>query len=105
MKSKTLEERMVKRISRKRGDAFVRADFEDIGGYDQVGRVLRRMVGKGWLVRVGQGLYVRARPSITDGEPIPARGPAEPCEENLLCKTPWHLYGACSDPKTMPSKE
>jgi hypothetical protein len=74
MKSKTLEERMVKRISRKRGDAFVRADFEDIGGYDQVGRVLRRMVGKGWLVRVGQGLYVRARPSITDGEPIPARG-------------------------------
>jgi hypothetical protein len=74
MKPETLEGRMLKRISRKRGDAFQRADFEDLGGYDQVGRVLRKMVQEGRLVRVGQGLYVRASPSITSGEPIPARG-------------------------------
>ena len=74
MKPETLDERMLKRISQKRGDAFVRADFEDLGGYDQVGRVLRKMVREGRLVRVGQGLYVRASPSITSGEPIPARG-------------------------------
>ena len=53
MKSKTLEGRMLKRISRKRGDAFLRADFEDLGGYDQVGRVLRKMVREGRLLRVG----------------------------------------------------
>src|SRR5215469_8988455 len=41
MKPETLEGRMVKRISRKRGDAFLRADFEDVGGYDQVGRLQR----------------------------------------------------------------
>jgi hypothetical protein len=74
MKRKMLEERMLKRISRKRSDAFLRADFEDLGGYDQVGRVLRKMVREGRLVRVGQGLYVRASPSITSGEPTPARG-------------------------------
>ena len=74
MKPETLEERMLKRISQKRGDAFLRADFEDLGGYDQVGRVLRKMVREGRLVRVGQGLYVRASPSITSGQPIPARG-------------------------------
>ena len=74
MKPETLEERMSKRIGRKRGDAFLRADFEDLGGYDQIGRVLRKMVREGWLVRVGQGLYVRASPSITNGEPLPARG-------------------------------
>jgi Family of unknown function (DUF6088) len=74
MKPKTLEERMLKRISRKRGDAFLRADFEDLGGYDQVGRLLRKMVRESRLVRVGQGLYVRASSSITSGKPIPARG-------------------------------
>ena len=70
MKPETLEGWMLKRIGRKRGDAFLRADFEDLGGYE----VLRKMVQEGRLVRVGQGLYVRASPSITSGEPIPARG-------------------------------
>jgi hypothetical protein len=34
-----------------RGDVFLRADFEDLGGYDQVGRVLRKIVREGRLVR------------------------------------------------------
>ena len=66
MKPETLEDRLLKRIDRKRGDVFLRADFEDLGGYDQVGRVLRELVRKGRLVRVGQGLYARARPSIDE---------------------------------------
>jgi hypothetical protein len=69
MKPETLEGRMLRRISRKRGDAFLRADFEDL-----VGRALRKMVRKGRLVRVGQRLYVRGSSSITSGEPIPPRG-------------------------------
>jgi hypothetical protein len=64
----------LRRIEHKRGDAFVRADFEDLDGYDQVGRALRKIVREGRLVRVGRGLYARARPSITSGEPVPARG-------------------------------
>jgi hypothetical protein len=74
MRSETLEARLLKRIDRKRGDVFLRADFDDLGGYDQVGRVLRDIVRKGRLVRVGQGLYVRARPSMTSGEPVPVKG-------------------------------
>jgi hypothetical protein len=74
MKPETLETRLLNRIDRKRGDVFLRADFDDLGGYDQVGRVLRKIVREGRLVRVGQGLYARARPSITSGEPLPARG-------------------------------
>jgi hypothetical protein len=74
MRPETLEERLLKRIDRKRGDVFLRSDFEDLGGYDQVGRVLRKIVRVGRLVRVGQGLYARARPSLASGEPIPARG-------------------------------
>jgi hypothetical protein len=74
MKPETLEARLIKRVDRKRGDVFVRADFEDLGGYDQVGRALRQLVRDRRLVKIGQGLYARARPSMTSGEPVPVGG-------------------------------
>jgi hypothetical protein len=74
MRPETLETRLLQRIDRKRGDVFLRADFDDLGGYDQVGRALRQLVREGRLVKVGQGLYARARPSLTSGEPIPVGG-------------------------------
>jgi len=74
VKPETLESRILKRMERKRGDMFLRADFGDLGGYDQVGRVLRKIVREGQLVKVGQGLYARASRSITSGEPIPVQG-------------------------------
>jgi hypothetical protein len=74
LKPESLKDRLLKRIERWRGDVFLRADFEDLGSYDQVGRALRKIVGEGRLVRVGQGLYARARPSIGGGQPMPVRG-------------------------------
>jgi len=74
MKPGTLEARLLERIARKRGDVFFRADFDDLGGYDQVGCGLRQLVRESRLVRVGQGLYARARPSMTSGEPVPVGG-------------------------------
>jgi hypothetical protein len=74
MKPETLETRLLKRIDRKRGDVFLRTDFDDLGGYDQVGRVLRDLVRKGRLMKLGYGLYTRARPSLVDGQPTPVKG-------------------------------
>ena len=74
MRPVTLETRLLNRIERKRSDVFLRADFEDLGGYDQVGRALRKIVREGRLVRVGQGLHARARPSLATGEPVPVGG-------------------------------
>jgi hypothetical protein len=74
MKPETLETKLLTRIDRKRGDVFLRADFEDLGGYDQVGRALRTLIRKRQLVKVGQGLYARARTSSINGEAVPARG-------------------------------
>jgi hypothetical protein len=74
MKPETLETRILKRVERKRGDVFLRADFSDLGGYDQVGRALRKIVREGRLVRVGQGLYARAVAAPSDGRPIPNKG-------------------------------
>lgn len=74
MRPKSLNAQIVKRIARKRGDVFLRADFEDLGGYDQVGRSLSYLVKAGKLVKLGQGLYARATTSPFDGRPIPTKG-------------------------------
>ncbi len=74
MRAENLETRVIKRIARKRGDVFLRSDFRDLGGYDQVGRVLRGLVGKGKLLKIGQGLYARAAASPFDGTPAPIKG-------------------------------
>lgn len=74
MKTKTLESRVWKRISRKRGDIFMREDFADLGGYDQVGRCLRNLVRRGRLLKIGKGIYTRAVPSPFNGQPVPSKG-------------------------------
>ena len=57
----------------RRAGAFVREDFLGLGGYDQVGRALRELVRNGALVRVGYGIYAKARPSTVTGKPVPTR--------------------------------
>lgn len=103
MKPDTLEERVLKRIDRKRGDVFLRADFKDLGGYDQVGRALCKIVREGRLVRVGQGLYARARASMTGGEPVPRRGLATLTE----ALAGWGLRGCrhVSSEPTTPARQ
>jgi hypothetical protein len=68
------ERRITLRIARKRGDVFLRADFSDLGSYSQVGKALRKLVRDGCLIKIGQGIYARARPSSLDGKPMPMNG-------------------------------
>jgi hypothetical protein len=74
MKPETLETRLLKRIDRKRGDVFLRADFDDLGGYDQVGRGLRNLVRQGRLLKLGHGIYTRAAKSPFTDKPVPPKG-------------------------------
>jgi hypothetical protein len=74
VKPESLEERLAKRIARKRGDVFLRADFGDMGGYDQVGRALRSLVRKGQLLKLGYGIYTRAAKSPFTDLPVPPKG-------------------------------
>jgi hypothetical protein len=69
----TIRDRIARRIRRtRRTDVFVRDDFADFGAYDVVGRELRKLAGEGLLVKVGYGLYARAKRSVLSGEPIPS---------------------------------
>jgi hypothetical protein len=70
----SLQDRLEKRIARKRGDVFLRADFADLGGYDQIGRALRQLVRKGQLLKLGYGIYTRAARSPFTNKPVPPKG-------------------------------
>lgn len=100
----TLERQVIERIERKRRDVFLRADFDDLGGYDQIGRVLGQFVRAGRLVKIGSGLYARARPSALDGKPTPVKGLRALTEEALrrlgIGTAPTRLEQAYSEGKT-----
>jgi hypothetical protein len=68
---RTLRERIEDRIARKRrDDVFLPREFRDLGGEDQVLRVLRALVREKRMVRLGYGVYGRAVVSRLTGEPL-----------------------------------
>jgi hypothetical protein len=68
---RTLRKRIETRMARKpREDVFLPREFADLGGEDQVLRVLRGLVREGHLVRLGYGVYGRAVVSQLSGEPL-----------------------------------
>ena len=52
---------------------FVLGDFKDLSGRDQVMRALRCLIVEGLIVRVGYGLYARARISKISGKILPEK--------------------------------
>ncbi len=70
MTTEPLKTRMQDKIRKSRRTVFLRADFDVLGGYDQVGRALRQLVGQGRLVRIGNGLYAKARMNRITGKPM-----------------------------------
>jgi hypothetical protein len=68
---RTLRKRVEARIARRQGeDVFLPREFRDLGGEDQVLRVLRALVREKRLVRLGYGVYGRAVISRLSGQPI-----------------------------------
>lgn len=70
-KNKTLESKILARIVRKKESVFLRNDFFDLGGYDQVGRALKHLADDSKLIRIGYGLFAKAKISSLTGETIP----------------------------------
>ena len=48
----------------------MRSDFEKLGGYDQVGRALNALIKAGNLIKIGYGLYSKARTNRLTGQPM-----------------------------------
>lgn len=71
--SKTIETRILARISRMKSSVILREDFIDLGGYDQVGRALRQLARKGRILKIGYGLYAKTKVSSLTGEILPTQ--------------------------------
>ncbi len=70
MKRLSLKSKVATKISRSKREVFLRTDFEKLAGYDQIGRALRQLTSDGVLVKIGYGLYARARPNRITGKPM-----------------------------------
>ncbi|WP_448142773.1 DUF6088 family protein [Stenotrophomonas bentonitica] len=63
----TLNECIALRIARSKRDVFLTRDFASLSGEDQIIRALRVLVGKQKLIRLGKGVYAKARLSSLTG--------------------------------------
>ena len=71
MAQTTVKARVIAKIKRSTSSVFLRKEFDKLGDYRQVSRAVNEVAASGMLVRVGFGLYARARPSTLDGKPVP----------------------------------
>lgn len=68
----TAIEQINQKLKRSRRYVFERKDFEDIASYDQIGRALNQLVKLGELMKIGYGLYTKARKNSLTGRLMPA---------------------------------
>ena len=68
---KTLLSKIGRRLQQSKGYVFLRKDFDDLSGYDQVGRSLRELVTQGKLIKIGYGLYAKTKKSSLTGQVVP----------------------------------
>ena len=83
-KYETLSYKVAARMGRKKQAVFLREDFADLGGYDQVGRILREFALAGKLVKIGYGLYAKAKTSALTGEIVPVAPLPDLAKEALV---------------------
>lgn len=68
---KTLEKKIQYRVKRQKDSVFILDDFLDLSDKPQIMRALKKLINKQLIVKVGQGLYARARISTITNKPVP----------------------------------
>ena len=84
MKSRlSIKDRMIHSITMRRGEIVLRSDFEQMGSQSQISRIFSDFVKEGRLVRLGHGVFAKARVSSLTGKQVP-REPLEVLAEETL---------------------
>lgn len=79
----SVRQKIVRSIARRQGEIVLRTDVTSIGSASQVSRALRELVAAGKIVRLGYGVYAKARPSCLSGRPVARVCLAELAQEAL----------------------
>lgn len=83
MSGLSIKVRMARSIARRKGEVILRADFAPMGSPSQISRALNGSINSGKIVRLGYGVYAKARPSALSGKPVPRVSLAELAQEAL----------------------
>jgi len=86
-----VRDKLRKALSRKRTNVFLRSDFVNMGSNAQLSRALRNLVDEGAVVKIGVGVYARAKRSALSGKPIPVE-PVEFLAPEALKKLGVRVY-------------
>lgn len=81
----SIADRITRSVADCGDDVFLRREFARFGSSAQVGRALVQLTREGVLVRLGVGVYAKAKPSVLTGKPIPVR-PLEVLAPEVLQK-------------------
>lgn len=79
----SVKQRMARSIALRKGEVVLRADFASMGSASQISRALQELIQDGKIIRLGYGVYAKARPSILSGKPIARVSLAELAQEAL----------------------
>jgi len=79
----SVKERMSRSIALRKGEVILRSDFDAMGSASQISRALKALIDAGKIVRLGYGVYAKARPSVISGKPIARVTLAELAQETL----------------------
>lgn len=67
----TLKDKIKYRIRKSKENTFLVRDFMDLSGRDQILRALRALMKENEIIRVGKGVYTKAKKSFITGDYIP----------------------------------
>jgi hypothetical protein len=97
---RTLQDRISLRLTKSKANVFLPDDFGDLGGYTQVLRALRAQTAAGRLIKLGYGVYAKARTnSLTGKSMIAAPGGFQQVAREALSKlrVDWEPSDAAQD--------
>ena len=83
MSKLSVKDRMARSIALRKGEVVVRDDFKTMGSASQVSRALKALIDDGKIIRLGYGIYAKARPSKLSGKPVARVSLAELGQEAL----------------------
>jgi hypothetical protein len=71
MAKKSIKQRIALSIAARPGEVVLRSSYADYGDPSQVTRAFQGLLADGVIVRLGYGVYAKARPSSLTGKPVP----------------------------------
>jgi Family of unknown function (DUF6088) len=86
-----LEDRLKIAIAKRASDVFLRTELVRLGSEAQLGRALRKLLDTGVIVKLGVGVYAKAKRSVLSGAPIPVQ-PVEVLAEEALARMGVKVY-------------